>query len=584
MAVAAQRLARGMSVAALTAVVVFGVATIVVIRYTAPWSTTYSGASAAAEAADLAGGLGLLAAGALMRVEWQTASARLATLAGGAWLARDWIGWEGGPPVLRSAAMVASPFVAPLVLALVIAFPDGHRVSRRTRLVGLLAYGAVGLVTVGWVMTSDPRIDTACWNDCTENAFLAVSRPGLAHALTRAGVGIELCLGSVVVLVCAARLAGATAPARRQTWPVLVPGFLIGALLAAHAVTVLRRPLEGPEFGLSAALFQATGWSLALLACGLAWTTARARRVRASVARLASELGAAPVVGSLAAALGAATGDPGLEVSYWIPERAEYVDASGMSVAASEPGSGHAHTPIVRRGEVIAIVKHDATAVSARRLERAIGPGVRLALDNERLRGGLLAQLADLRDSQARIVAAGDAERRRLERNLHDGAQQDLLALAYELRIARAAAAAQPELELLLADATEKAREALIELRELAHGVYPAVLTESGLGAALRTLAETAPVPMHVEVACPERLPQRIEQAVYVLVAKVLEEAVRTGAGHFSVGVARSGDRLLVTLDGHGRGPLTYLTDRLGAVGGTLTADGDLLRAQLPCG
>ena len=132
----------------------------------------------------------------------------------------------------------------------------------------------------------------------------------------------------------------------------------------------------------------------------------------------------------------------------------------------------------------MALVAHDTTLSGAEALEREIGAAARLAVDNERLRAGALSQLEDLRASRARIVDAGDAARRRLERDLHDGAQQRLLTLSFELRLARAAAEAAGDEELagLLASSGAEVQAALDELRELAHGIYPAILTEAGLG------------------------------------------------------------------------------------------------------
>src|SRR5207237_314367 len=168
----------------------------------------------------------------------------------------------------------------------------------------------------------------------------------------------------------------------------------------------------------------------------------RARLTRSAVGRLASDLGDAPVPGALGAVLAKVTNDPGVEVAYWLPESGRFVDGSGKTVPEAAPGGGKTVTRIRREGRLVAIVRHDRAVADTDRLERAIGAAARLAVDNERLRAGVLAQLEDLRASRARIVEAGDAERRRLERDLHDSAQQRLLALSYELRIARGAAAA----------------------------------------------------------------------------------------------------------------------------------------------
>ena len=172
------------------------------------------------------------------------------------------------------------------------------------------------------------------------------------------------------------------------------------------------------------ALFQVRAWSVGVLAVGLAWTVVRARLTRSAVGRLASDLGDAPVPGALGAVLAKVTNDPGVEVAYWLPESGRFVDGSGKAVQEAAPGGGKTVTRILREGRLVAIVRHDPAAADTDRLERAIGAAARLAVDNERLRAGVLAQLEDLRASRARIVEAGDAERRRLERDLHDGEQQ----------------------------------------------------------------------------------------------------------------------------------------------------------------
>src|SRR5438445_10459604 len=159
------------------------------------------------------------------------------------------------------------------------------------------------------------------------------------------------------------------------------------------------------------------------------------------------------------------------------------------------------------------VVSHSA---SVPELTSHIGPAVRLGLENERLQAEALHQLEELRASQARIVETGDDERRRLERDLHDGAQQRLLALSYDLRLARAAAEADGDAAIasLLAGATDETLRALVELRELAHGIYPAILTEAGLSAALATPADTAALPVQIEGVLPgERYAIPVESA-----------------------------------------------------------------------
>ena len=208
----------------------------------------------------------------------------------------------------------------------------------------------------------------------------------------------------------------------------------------------------------------------------------------------------------------------------------------------------------------------------------------------------LRARLDDLRASRARLVQAGDAERRRLERDLHDGAQSRLVALSLMLRAARKRADGDAELAGLLDQAQDELQTSLAELRELARGIHPAVLSRHGLAPALDGLAARAPVPVTLEAGDAERLPAPVESAAYFVVAEALVNVAKyAGATQASVRVARAGDRLTVDVadDGVGgadaeRGSgLRGLADRVAALDGTLTVDspvggGTRLRAELP--
>jgi signal transduction histidine kinase len=233
----------------------------------------------------------------------------------------------------------------------------------------------------------------------------------------------------------------------------------------------------------------------------------------------------------------------------------------------------------------VALVVHDRALSGARDLEREIGAAARLAVDNERLRAELLAQLEDLRASRSRIVETADSARRRLERDLHDGAQQRLLAISYELRLARAAAAADgnDELGAVLAASSEEAQRILEELRDVAHGIYPAILTEAGLGPALLTLADTAPLPVEIEAVPDERFAEAVERSVYVVVSGAVEAAARAGVDHAAVTVERDGDALVVGVSQADTAPSAHLADRVGALGGHVSVEGGMLRAEIPC-
>jgi signal transduction histidine kinase len=236
----------------------------------------------------------------------------------------------------------------------------------------------------------------------------------------------------------------------------------------------------------------------------------------------------------------------------------------------------------------VAIVVHDAAPLEGPALQREVGSAARLAVENERLQAEVLAQLEDLRASRARIVETGDAERRRLERDLHDGAQQRLLALSYDLRLARAAVEADGDrgLATLLASAGDEAQAALGELRGLAPGMDPAILAEAGLAPALATLADEAPLPVEFGEVPPERYPGPVETAAYLTISEAVDDAVGRGASFVSADLRREGSRLVVTVldDGAARSSaLVHVADRVGALGGTLEVQAITLRAEIPC-
>jgi signal transduction histidine kinase len=222
-------------------------------------------------------------------------------------------------------------------------------------------------------------------------------------------------------------------------------------------------------------------------------------------------------------------------------------------------------------------------------LERAIGAAMRLALENERLQAEMLAHLDQLRASRVRIVETGDAERRQLERDLHDGAQQRLLALSYDLRLARAHAQADDDAPTgsLLTEATSEAQAALSELRALAHGIYPMILAEAGLAPAVGTLAETAALPVELLDLVEDRYAPAVETVAYLLVAEGIDDAAHRDASHVTVDIVQNGDWLMISIEDDGinrTSELVQLADRVGALDGRLVVEPTRLRAEVPCG
>jgi signal transduction histidine kinase len=295
--------------------------------------------------------------------------------------------------------------------------------------------------------------------------------------------------------------------------------------------------------------------------------------------------------------LAVSLGDRSVAIAYWLPDRGEFVDESGRPMQLPEPGSGRAWTAVERDGAPVAAIVHDAALDTSPELVEAAAAASSLAIDNERLKADLRARLEELRVSRLRIVEAADDARRRIERDLHDGAQQELLALALELRVLRSRVGDSDALPLV--DGIAKRLDvALGELRELARGIHPAILTQSGLAAAVGALAQRATLPVEVEIAVERRLPAPVEAAAYFLVAEALTNVIRyaraTGA---RVHMAMDGDDLVVSVSDDGVGGvdvaagsgLRGLQDRLATVDGSMEIDsppggGTRLTGRIPVG
>ena len=216
-------------------------------------------------------------------------------------------------------------------------------------------------------------------------------------------------------------------------------------------------------------------------------------------------------------------------------------------VPAAGPGSGRICTPVEHDGKPVAMLVHDPSVADERERVRAVGGAAALALENERLEAELRANVQELRASRARIVESADAARRRIERDLHDGAQQQLVALAIALRTARSRLERDPAAAgELLDEAAHDLDAAIRELRELARGIHPAVLTDRGLAAAVEALAQRIPLPVEIAATPSGRLPDPVEAAVYFVVAEALTNVARYArATHATVSVTRDGDRVV---------------------------------------
>ncbi len=549
--------------------------------------TTYAGRSGLADGLMVAAGLALVLAGLLASQASRTGRAGdLAVLAGLVWFAPVWVGWELGPPLVRSLGMIAAGFAFPLVFCLVLAFPGGWPLSAGTRVLTWAVYLEAAVAALGLALVRDPYLDPACWANCTDNVFLVRSLPALARAVTSTDRWFTAVAATTLLAVCAWRLLGRRGHARVVLAPIVLPAIVFAVAVGAHTIALSQTPLEDPGNPAFQLIFDVQNAAVILLAAGLATDAVMTVVHRRGVARIVASLGEAPSPGSVESALARALGDPELRVAYWLPDVQRYVDAQGRPVDEPAAAPGRLITVLMQQDRRVAVVSHVA---SFPELEREFGAAIRLGLENERLQAEILFQLGELRASRARIVQTGDAERRRLERNLHDGAQQRLLALSYDIRLAHASAEAESDdrARLLLEQALAGVQAGLGELRELAHGIYPAILTEAGLGPALATLADSAAIPVELDDAVQDRHPEVAETAAYLMVAEAIEDAAGRGAGYATVSAAYRDGYLTVTVEDDGRSrtsSMTAIADRVGALGGILTVEPTRLGVEIPCG
>ena len=487
--------------------------------------------------------------------------------------------------------------VAPIFGHLVLSYPTGRLRYRLDRATVALAYALGVSYGLAAVLLFDPRPQwegTITWFEHHAAPITHIpgwEAAGLPDAFDRSLLPLALLF---LALLCR-KLLRATPGARRVVLPLVVAAAVVAVqFLVQFAVS------GGPVNSYS---YRHTGWFWVVTVTGVAVPLALAagllwgRLARLAVADLVVELEHTPP-GSVRDALARTLGDPMLELALWLPERGTYVDGQGRPLTLPATGSERAVTILGPPDAPVAALIHDPALLERRALLTAAGAAARLALENERLQAELRAQLAELRASRARIVSTGDEERRRLERDLHDGAQQRLLTLGLALQLARARLGPDANgAAELLAEADGELQAALDELRELARGIHPAVLTEQGLAAALKTLAERSSVPVTIADVPEQRLPAPAEAAAYFLVSEALANVAKHArATRVRVSVAQLDGHVDVDIDddgvggadpSHGSG-LRGLADRVHALDGRLELDsppgrGTHVHAVIPC-
>ena len=469
-----------------------------------------------------------------------------------------------------------------LFLHVFLAFPGGRLGRARERRVVAASYSAaIGLQLVKMLLGGGE----------SGNVLGVVENSGAAQVVEDVELAALSALSLVGVALLADRRRGSVRPLRPSV-ALLVDSFALGLVMIA--VLLLAGAFEWPSFEtIRRITFGVMGVAPVAFLIGLL----NARRSRLALGDLLVRLRSDPAPPDLHEALAGALRDPSLTLAYWLPEFESWADVDGRQVELPQDGSGRTATLIKRDGAPVAALIHDASLADEPQLLDAVSAAAAIALENGRLQAELRARLEELRGSRRRVIEAGQEERQRLERDLHDGAQQRLIALSLELGLLEGRLHHDPDVRSRLDDARQEIGRSLEELRDVARGIHPAVVSGHGLAVALESLAARAPVPVRLAVDLEERVPERVEVAAYYVVCESLANVAKHArATSATVDVAQANGQVVVEVvdDGVGgadteRGSgLRGLADRVEALGGRLRiwtprGGGTRVRAEMPC-
>jgi PAS domain S-box-containing protein len=493
---------------------------------------------------------------------------------------------ESAHSVPYSIGRIAAWTVEPILIYLVLAFPTGRLRTRLDK--ALFGMGVAQLVLLYLptvLLVNDfvlPSPWTGCQSGCPPNAFMATaSEPDWIGSVVNPVRDFALVLLLVAITaVLAGRVTHGTRLMRRTLAPVLSIAIV---RLALTGVFVMMRRASPASSGTEAvgiiALLGTPALALGFFAGLVRWRIFAVSAVR----RLTTDF-IGPADGDrVRDLLSTAFEDPTLEVVYWAPEPSRWVDAAGKPVKLPEPGSGRAVTEVRDRGRRVAAFVHDRALADQPIISEVANGFALVALENQRLDAELRSSLRELGESRARITSAADKERQRIERDLHDGAQQRLVAVGIKLALARERSEANPhDGEELLREVGSDVDEALAEVRALARGVYPSQLADRGLADALRFATEGGHLEVRVSADGLGRYPQEIESAVYFCCLEALQNAAKHAEGATAVGVTfANGDDEQLSFEVIDDGPglperiengagLDNMRDRIAAVGGSL--------------
>src|SRR5215218_2715992 len=481
-------------------------------------------------------------------------------------------------PVAFTADLLFGDLWIVLFVALFLSFVTGGRLTSTFDVI-LVGTFLVALLVVPFARLLYLPID--------ENLLLVSPDSGMASALLKARMALGIVASLAVVLVIAARWRSASRPLRRALLPSLWGAFCAVVYAATLTSFLVGSPIDALNWPLNAALVT--------VPAALAWGLLRSRLARGGLADLFRELGTLRGV-RLEEGLAKVLGDPGLVLAYRVPGERSYLDGRGQPVEPPAPGGDRVAAPVERDGRELAMLIYDPSLDDDPELVQAVAAAAAITLDDARLQTESQERLGELRASRERLVAASDAERRRLERNLHDGAQQRLVSVALQLRMIERRVHSDPELAEAVKAAGDELSRSLDELRELARGIHPAVLNH-GLKAALDSLASRASVPTAVSFQSRERLPEEVELAAYFVACEALANVAKYAhASAVSVRVSRRNGMATIEIADDGVGGadetagtgLQGLADRVAALDGTLRilsphGAGTVVTAELPC-
>ncbi len=468
-------------------------------------------------------------------------------------------------PVVYTAGLWLTDLWAPAFALFLLSFPTGRVGSRADlAIVGVFLFVTVPLEFLWFLFLV---LDSGL------NALGIAPNESAAHVIDTIQRDL-ISLGSLLLVVALGRRwLRSSGPVRRQMTPVLVGAV---AILLQSASWIFLSSGTRHEL-LDDLIFSAQ----IAIPIAVLFVMLQGRMARAGVADLVVELGQTPTPARLRDALANALGDPSLQVAYWAPSQDRFVDAAGEPIVLPEEDTGQAVTMLERDGVREAAMIHDAILLEEPGLIASVASAMRLAVENDRLTSEVESQLEEVGASRTRIVEAGDRERRRIERDLHDGAQQRLISLSLELRVARSklGEAGDPEVRRSLDRAADEAQAALVELRDLALGIHPLILTEGGLGEAVESLADRTSVDVTVDVGS-ERYSPTVEGAAYFVISEALANVTKyANATKAVVRVRGLADHMTIDVEDDGMGGadpgsgsgLSGLADRLAALDGTIT-------------